>query len=409
MNNITLILICLGLLLILSAFFSAAEMAFSSLNRIKLKNIAASGNKKARLALKLAEHYDSLLSTVLIGNNIVNIASSALCTVLMVGMFGGAGVTVATAIMTIVILLFGEISPKTLAKEAPERIAVAIAPTLRLFMIILTPISYLAILWKKLVIGFFHVKSNRAITEAELLTFVEEARQDGGINEREESMIRRTIEFDELTAGDIFTPRIDIAAVTVTDSAALIEKKFRDTGFSRLPVYQDTIDQITGVVLLKDFFGATKPLADIIKPVLFITKTLKIARLLKLLQERKMHIAVLVDEFGGTVGMVTVEDIVEELVGEIWDEHDNIVEPVLKIADGIYRIQGSVSLVSIQELFPGAVPADDDSRTTTVAGWVLEQAGGVPKEGDTFNLTTALLTVSKVVHHRVVELTVRAL
>ncbi|MDR2808778.1 MAG: hemolysin family protein [Spirochaetaceae bacterium] len=399
----TIALLFLGILIVFSAFFSAAEMAFSTLNRIKLKNMAAGGDKRAIRTLKLAEHYDKLLSTVLIGNNIVNIASSALCTVLLVSLFGSKGASLATIIMTVAILLFGEISPKTLAKESPEQVALFFTPFLQFFVVILSPLNILAGFWRICIIRLFRVKSNRSITEAELLTFVEEARQDGGINENEEQMIRRTIEFDEVTAGDILTPRIDVDALSIKDPPSVIEKKFRDTGFSRLPVYNESIDDIIGVLLLKDFFCIKKPVTDLIKPTIFITKTIKIAKLLVMLQEKKCHLAVVVDEFGGTVGIVTVEDIIEELVGEIWDEHDEIVEPVTKITENHYRIRGSTSLEEIEELFPGILP-DYDYNSTTVGGWVMEQSGGIPKEGDSFQLNTVVLTVSKVVHRRVLEL-----
>jgi CBS domain containing-hemolysin-like protein len=407
------LLVTLFLLLLCSAFFSASETAFSSLNRIKLKNMASQGNKRAILTLKLTENYDKLLSAVLIGNNIVNITSSALATVFFVGFFGNAGVTFATLVMTVLVLFLGEISPKTLAKEAPEQAAMAFAPFLNCLIFILTPINRLLILWKQCIIKLFKIQGNRGVTEAELLTFVEEVRQEGGINQGEEDMIRRTIVFDDLTAQDIYTPRIDVAAVSLSDSTKKIDTKFNDTRYSRLPVYQDSIDNIVGLILLKDFhhevIGRKQPLESIIKPVVFITKSMKLPKLLKTLQEKKSHLAVLVDEFGGTMGIVTIEDILEELVGEIWDEHDEVVEPIIQLEPGVYKVLGNTNLDTLDEFFS----SHDDEHTktdyhrhTTIGNWVIENSGGIPREGDRFQFNRLLITPSKIHRHRVLEVTV---
>jgi CBS domain containing-hemolysin-like protein len=411
------LLVSLVILLGFSAFFSASEMAFSSLNRIKLKNLALR-NRRARLALKLLESYDRLLSSVLIGNNIVNITSSALATVLFVGFFGSKGVSIATLVMTILVLIFGEISPKTLAKESPEFTAIRAAPLMRFFMLIFTPLSYLAAGWKKLIVLVFPAKGSRSVTEDELLTFVEEVRQEGGINKQEEEMIRQVIEFDDLTAAEIFTPRVDIAAVSESDSAESIDLKFAQTGFSRLPVYRDNIDNITGVILLKDFhhevISRGKPPASILKPVIFVTRTIKISRLLRMLQQKRAHMAVLVDEFGGTLGIVTIEDIVEELVGEIWDEHDEVVEPIRKTEGGAFIVLGSVGLRDMFDAIEAAgsalKPEAGSPRGAipgiTVGSWALEKLGGLPRPGDVFESHGLVLRVSKVLRHRVMELTV---
>jgi CBS domain containing-hemolysin-like protein len=413
------LIISLVVLLCFSAFFSACETAFSSLNRIKLKNLAIKGNKRAQLALKILDGYDKFLSTVLIGNNIVNISSSALATVLFMGIFGAKGVSLATFVMTALVLLFGEISPKTLAKESPEHTAMNFAPLLRLFIIILTPVSYLALLWKKFIVTLFPSKADRAVTEDELLTFVGEVREEGGINIREEEMIRQVIEFDDITAGEIFTPRIDVAAISAIDTPDAVERKFYKTGFSRLPVYEDTIDNITGVILLKDFhhaviksgdsntvsFRAGFSLAALQKPVVFITKSIKISKLLQTLQEKQSHMAVLVDEFGGTLGIITIEDIVEELVGEIWDEHDEVVENIKKHADGTVRVLGNTNLSEMFEYFH----IDDEENlisNTTVGSWVMESLGNVPRTGDRFSYQNLDIRVSKKNRNRVMEVVV---
>ncbi|MDR2028701.1 MAG: hemolysin family protein [Treponema sp.] len=403
------IIISLGVLLLCSAFFSSGETAFSSLNRIKLKNLADQGNKRALLALKITENYDKLLSTVLVGNNIVNIASSALATVLFVGLFGSLGISISTLTMTLLVLLFGEISPKTLAKEAPERVAMLFAPLLRFFIIILSPVNYLFSLWKRGILRLFRIKQDRSVTEAELLTFVEEVRQEGGINEQEEKMIRRTIAFDDLTANDVFTPRVDVAAVSLADTGQEIGRKFFETGYSRLPVYRESIDNILGVILFKDFhYGVInqgRSLESIIKPAVFVTKSMKISKLLKTLQERKSHLAVLVDEFGGTVGIITIEDIVEELVGEIWDEHDEVVENIRALGGGGYRVLGNTALKEFFAFF-SIGEGDEKTKATTLGSWVIETLGGLPREGDSFTFRDLVVRVTKTRRHRVLELTV---
>ncbi|AEF85272.1 aminotransferase class-III [Treponema primitia ZAS-2] len=403
------IILTLGVLLCFSAFFSASETAFSSLNRIKLKNLANQGNKRAALALKLAENYDKLLSSVLIGNNIVNIASSALGTVLFVGLLGRAGVPISTLVLTILVLLFGEISPKTMAKEAPESFAMFCAPLLQFFVFLFRPLNRFFSLWKALIIKLFHIKTDRTVTEAELLTFVEEVRQEGGINAQEEDMIRRTIEFDDLTAAEIVTPRVDLAAVDIQDTPERIEAKFYETGFSRLPVYRGSIDSITGVILQKDFhYGVLKQgksLESIMKPAVFVVKSIKISRLLKTLQEKKSQMAILVDEFGGTVGIVTIEDILEELVGEIWDEHDQVVEAITALGGGAYRVLGNTALQDVLDLY--AIGEDQGTNATTVGSWVIETLGGVPKEGESFSFRNLSVQVTKALRHRVLEVVVR--
>jgi CBS domain containing-hemolysin-like protein len=403
------IILALGALLLCSAFFSASETAFSSVNRIKLKNLANSGNRRAALALKLVENYDKLLSTVLIGNNIVNITASALGTVLFVRIFGGIGVSLSTLVITVLVLIFGEISPKTMAKEAPEGFSMVCAPILRLFIYLFLPLNRLLSLWKGFIVKLFRVKGDRSVTEAELLTFVEEVRQEGGINAQEEDMIRRTIEFDDLTAQEIVTPRIDVAAVEMADAPERIERKFYETGFSRLPVYKETLDTITGVLLQKDFhYSVLKqgiPLEKVIKPAVFVAKSIKISRLLKTLQEKQSHIAILVDEYGGTVGIVTIEDILEELVGEIWDEHDHVVEAITDLGHGSYRILGNTALKDVFDLY--SIENDDKTNATTVGSWAIETLGGVPREGDTFTFRNLTVRITRALRHRVLELVIK--
>jgi len=414
------IIAVLVVLLSLSAFFAVCETGFSLVNKIKLKNMAEKTKgriaARARLVLKLLSNYDRILSSILIGNTLVNISSSALATMLFIGLFGAKGVSYATIAMTVAILLFTEITPKTLAKESPERLSLRAAPLLHFFTLFFTPLNYLTGAWKKIIIRLFPVKTNRSVTEDELLTFVGEVRQEGGINRQEEQMIRQVIEFDDITAADIVTPRIDMAAVCENTAIEEIDRIFDSTNFSRLPVYHETIDTISGVILFKDFYCEVvkkgKPLPEIIKPVVFVTKTMKISKLLQILQKKQSHLAILVDEFGSTLGIITIEDIMEELVGEIWDEHDRIVEPIKQNADGSFTVLGSVKFLDMLEHInsgtAGKKSANDMNNVpaVTVCHWILETASAVPRIGDEFAWGELQIKVTKLLRHRVLEVIV---
>ena len=380
--------------IVMSAYFSATETAFSSLNRIRIKNMADKGNKKAKLVLRLSENYDSLLSTILIGNNIVNIASASLATVLFVKLLGDeAGPSVSTLVTTVVVLIFGEVSPKSIAKESPEKFAMFSAPILNVLRIILTPFNFLFGQWKKLLSLIFKSDEDRSITEEELLTIVEEAEEEGGIDEQESELIRSAIEFSELEAVEILTPRIDVTGVSVEDSKEEIAKIFAETGYSRLPIYEESMDHILGIISQKDFHNAVyhtdKEVASIIRPVLFIAKNKKIDKLLKELQQKKSHMAVVMDEFGGTVGIVTLEDILEELVGDIWDEHDEFVQEIEQVAENEYLVLGNANLEKMFELLEKEI----ELEVVTVSGWVMNMLGRIPEKGDTFTYENLQVTV----------------
>lgn len=385
MQSDTISLIIIVLCIIMSAYFSATETAFSSLNRIRIKTMAEKGNKKAILVEKLADNYDSMLSTILIGNNIVNIASASLATVLFVKLLGNeAGPSVSTVVTTIVVLIFGEVSPKSIAKESPEEFAMFSAPMLRLLIVLLTPFNYLFAQWKRLLSMIIKPKDDRSITEEEILIMVEEAAQEGGINEQESTLIRSAIEFSELEAQDIFTPRIDIAGASMEMPMEKIAKLFAETGYSRLPIFEDDLDHIIGIIYHKDFhnkvYRKEEDIRSIIRPALFISKTRKIGELLKELQQKKSHIAVVVDEFGGTIGIVTLEDILEELVGEIWDEHDEVVQDIEKIKDGEYLVLGSANIEKLFDL----LKIEEELEFITVSGWVMHRLDRIPETGDDF-------------------------
>lgn len=379
------LVITILIMVVCSAYFSATETAFSSLSRVRLKNMAEDGNSRAKLAYKLAENYDELISSILVGNNIVNICASSLATVLFMQWFADKGATLSTVVMTIVILICGEVTPKSIAKESPESFAMFSAPIINVLIYVFKPINFMLVGIKKGVNKFFNVSSDRTISESELLTIVEEAEHDGGINENESELIHNVIEFDDLECIDIFTPRVDVCAIPSDMDVEHVTQLFIETGFSRLPVYEETIDRITGIINEKDFHNYVlrtgAPLESIIKPVEFVPPSMKISALLRLLQQNKTHFAVIVDEFGGTEGIITLEDILEELVGEIWDEHDEIVESFKKVSDNVYLVDCSTELYKTFEFFD----IDAEEEASTINGWVIAQLDRIPEKGDSFD------------------------
>ena len=394
--------IAIVVLVIMSAYFSATETAFTSLNRIRVKNMAGEGNKKAKLVMKLSDEYDKLLSAILIGNNIVNIAMTAIATVLFVGIYGAdVGATAATVVITIVVLIFGEITPKNVAKEKPEKFAMFSARIIHFFMILLTPLIVIFSGWKKLISKLFKLDYDNVITEEELITIVEEAETEGGIGEEQSELIQNAIEFNDLDAWDVLTPRVDLVAIDVSTPEKEIAELFRKTGFSRLPVYEDEIDNILGVLNQKDFhneiYGSKKKVSEYIKQVVFVAGTIKISVLLKKMQQVKTHIAVVVDEYGGTEGIVTMEDIIEELVGEIYDEHDiQASQDIIQLRDGSYRVLGSANIDKVLDFFD---EEDDDIDATTVNGFIVSELDNLPRAGDMFTYETA----GKIFHVRVTK------
>ena len=390
-----------------SAFFSASETAFTTLNRIRLKTEAEAGDSRAALVLSIAENYDKMLSTILIGNNIVNIASASLATIVFTHVLGDAGVSVSTAVMTVIVLIFGEISPKNLAKEHPEAFARFSAPFLRLLITILTPINFIFSQWKKLLNKIFKKKSDNRMTQEELKIIVDEAQSEGGIDEEKGELIRSAIEFDDLTADDILTPRVDIVGIDEECPFQEISDIFLKNTYSRLPVYSDSIDNIIGIVHEKDYFSAQKSgisdIKQVMKKVLYISRTVKISDLLRTLQKTKSHMAIVVDEFGGTEGLVTMEDIIEELVGDIWDEHDVVIDYFNQIDDHTYVINCSADLHDLFEEFN--LGDSDEFESASVGGWAMELLGKIPSVGDTFDFKGWHITVTKATSHHATQLT----
>ena len=406
-SQMALDIVVVVVLISFSAYFSATETAFTSANRIRMKNMAGDGNKKAERVLRLLSDYDKLLTTILVGNNIVNIMVASIGTLLFVGLYGDIGATVSTVVVTIVVLIFGEITPKSIAKDTPERFALFSAPFIRLWIWVLTPLNFLFSQWKRLVSRFFKTDDDTKMSHEELLLFMEDVEQDGSIDENEGELLRNALEFRDLTAAEILTHRIDLGAVNIDESHEEIARAFTQSRFSRLLVYRDTIDQIVGVLHQKDFYINGKmtdqPITEIMTEPLFVYQHTKIRDVLKMLQHKKSHVAVVVDDFGGTLGIVTMEDILEELVGEIWDEHDEVEEDFEKLDENTYRVDCSVSLEDFMEFFD--VKLDSDS--VSVGGWVMEQLNRVPIKGDSFTAQNLEITVSGLSAHRVSSVTVR--
>ncbi len=404
--SITQYVIIIAVSVIMSAYFSATETAFSSLNKTRLKTMSEKGDKRSLLTLKLSENYDKLISTILIGNNIVNIATASIGTVMFVGLMGDVGPTVSTAVITIVVLIFGEITPKSIAKDNPEKFAMFSAPFIRVLIWVFTPLNFVFSMWKKLVSKILKVEENTKMSEEELLMLVEEVQQEGSIDDDEGVLIKNAIEFGELSAEDILTHRVDIEAVPITAEKPEIAKIFAETRFSRLPVYEDSIDNIVGVIHLKDFYtedGITKQdIRRIMTPPLYIQQFEKVDDLLKMLQTNKSHIAVVIDEYGGTLGIITMEDILEELVGEIWDEHDEVVEPFLEITDNTFKVDCTVTLDDFCEFFDVEI----DSESVSAGGWAMEQLGKIPEVNDSFEFAHLGITVTETDSHRVTQITV---
>ena len=403
-DSISSILI-LVLLITMSAYFSATETAYSSLNKIKLKSIANKGNKKAKLALELSEKYDSVISTILIGNNIVNIATASLATVLFTKLLGGSGVTVSTIVMTILILIFGEISPKSIAKDIPESFAIVSAPLLNAFCIILKPVNNLFCLWKKVISKVFKIQKHSGITEDEILTIAEEAENEGGINPQQLEIIKSAIELNDQEVIEAFTPRVDMVAIKDSCSKEELLNLFIESGFSRIPVYHDNIDNVIGIINEKDLINIVvnnknEEISSIIKPLNVIQPHMKLSQLLKVLQNNKSHMALIADEYGGTMGIITLEDILEELVGEIWDEHDKVVNDIEKIAEDEYIVRGNANIEKVLEEFD----LEEEYEVNSVNGWVMQQFGKIPKVGESFEYKNLKIVIQKATKRCVLEI-----
>lgn len=388
-------IVAMAALVLFSAYFSATETAFSTLNKTRLKTLAEAGNKRAVLTLALSDNYDKLISTILIGNNVVNIALASIGTMLFVKLYGDIGATISTAVITVVVLIFGEISPKSLAKDFPEKFAMFSAPFINSLIILLTPLNFIFGMWKKLLSKMFKSNDDKKMSQEELLMLVQEVEEEGSIDTDESTLLQNVIEFTNLLAEDILTHRGDVEAVSIDTSKKEIARIFSSTKFSRLPVYEETIDNIVGVIHQKDFYNAgsifTGDIRDILSEPVFVPQSLKVDALLKELQTAKSHIAIVVDEYGGMVGIVTMEDILEELVGEIWDEHDDIIEDFKEITPNTFLVNGLINLEDFNEFFGTEI----EGEGVSFGGWVMEKLDKIPEVNDRFEFDNLEFTVTE--------------
>lgn len=395
------LLIAIILLVLASGFFSSTETAYSCANKIKLRSWASAGDKKAAKVLRLAEeNYDKLITTILVGNNIVNLTAATLSSIFFIKVLNNASYSsvVSTAVITVSVLIFGEITPKFMAKSSPEKFATAYYPIIAFFYYVFYPFNFVFGGWKWLIGKIFRLKSDDVITEEEIMTVVEEAEEDGTLREEETKLIRSVIEFDDVEVGDILVPRVNIVAIDVTTPFDEIKDIFDKEGYSRIPVYRDSIDTIIGTIHEKDFFvsylkGDTK-IDDILQGAFYTTEHVKISFLLKQLQKSKIHIAIVLDEYGGTLGLVTMEDILEELVGEIYDEHDEVINFFKQTGENTFLVDGNAPLSDLFEYFS----LDDEENkfdASTVSGWIIETLGEIPPVGRKFDFLNLTVEVVK--------------
>lgn len=404
-------IIAIVILTLFSGLFSATETAYSSLSKIRLKNMANDGKTEANSVLVILDDFDKFLTSVLIGNNIVNIASATISTLLFsLILKGGKGPTVSTIVITVITLLFGEIAPKSLAKQAPEKFACATVGVVNFFEFVFTPLTIVLKGWTWLVNHFAHIEQDEGDISDELITMVDEAEKDGNLEEHESDLISAAIEFNDLDVKDVLTPRVDIVAVNIASSHEQIEKAFRFNSFSRLPVYENTVDNIVGVIHEKDFYelmyhNNKGPIRRIIKPVIYTSPNTQISTCMKQLQAAKLHMAVVLDEYGGTEGIITLEDIIEELVGEIWDEHDVVEDFYTKVDDYTWMVKGDAEIDDLIDRF-GVEEEDEEFDFITVSGWAIAELHHIPKVNEEFDYKNLHVTITKADQRKVLEVKV---
>lgn len=407
-GSLPIYVLVLIVLIALSAYFSASETAFASYNKMRMKSEAdEKTGKKARRVLELSENYEKLISTILIGNNIVNIVATSIATLLFTHIIKNEAIaaTVSTVVMTLAVLTFGEITPKTVAKRTADKFSKNVVNSLGTLVAVFTPLTWIFNLWQRFVLRFLKADEEVSVTEEEIITVVEEAAEDGEIDEQESELIKNVIKFSDLDVNDILTPRVDMAAVDITWDRERIAAVFAETEFSRLPVYEENIDSIVGILYQKDFYNNSEmPVAKLVKSVKFIFSSMKISRLLRLFQENKCHMVIVNDEYGGTEGLVTLEDVLESLVGEIYDEHDEVIEDIVDISQNgkKFKTLGSTSIDKFWEFFE-LEEIEEDSDITTVSGFAAHNLEKIPDEGDSFEYENLKITITKTDSNRVVE------
>lgn len=401
----------LVILLLFSAFFSAAETAFSSVNLLRIRNMAEDGSHRAKTALHLSGNFDKLLATILIGNNVVNIATSALMTVVATQLFGAKGVAIATGVATLLVLTFGEILPKSFAKENSEQLVLLIAPFMNLLCVLLTPLSFFFIHLRGIFSRGGEGQKTPTITEQELMYMLGTIQEEGVLEAQEKDLVQSALEFDETTVQEVITPRVNMVALDIEDTHKEILDTVLSERYSRLPVYEGTIDNIVGMVHSREILerlikGKEVSLKDMMSEMTFVHRTMKISNLLGQFQREKNHMAVVIDDYGGTLGLVTMEDLLEELVGDIWDEDDEVITECTHLGDNVYQVSGDMN---IEEFFDtiGYAPKDFESDYNTMNGWALEQLEHIPHVGESFEYHMLTVTVEEMDDQRITRLRVQ--
>ncbi len=398
--------IWIAVLMILTAYFSATQAAFLALNKARLKSLAEKGNRRAERAMTLADDEDRVLSATLTGHvlSLLALAGTAAC--LNLAWFPVGTAAWILAVLAAVTVLIAEVLPRSLADAYAERYVLALGGWIRATCVLLTPLTALEALWTRLARKIFRADEDHRMTQDELLMLVEEVEQEGNIGEDESNLLRSAIEFTDLDAEDILTHRVDLEALPVTSTKEEIARCFTESRYSRILLYGEDIDDIVGVLHLKDFYSgmsvSDSPVESLMAVPLFVPKSVKISDLLKQLQKHKTHMAVVIDEYGGTLGIVTMEDILEELVGEIWDEHDEVEESFHKVSENRYRVSADESTSDLFELFG----MEAETESATIGGWVMDELERIPEVGDSFSFEDLVITVTAAEDHRVLEVEV---
>ncbi len=384
------------LMMVLSALFSGTETAYSSVNKLRLKNYEAQGNKKAAMALKLANRFDDVLTAVLIGNNIVNIATSSVSTVIFISLIGKNGAVLSTVVITVLVLVFCEVLPKSYAKKNAEKIALAFAAPLSVLVTILRPFVWVL---NKLSSAFSGREEAPGVTEDELKYMIDEIEEQGVIEEQESELVKSALEFDEITVNEILIPRVKVIGVELNASIDEIKELFSSELYSRLPVYEKSLDNIIGIITNKAFFKmlveGKSDIRAILQDVPHIADTKFISEAMRDMQRSKVHLAVVTDQYGGTKGIITLEDIIEELVGEIYDEDDEIISNITMLSQNKYEVAGDMSINDMLEI----LGLDEDliqTEYTSVGGWVTDVMEHIPESGETVESGVFRLTASEV-------------
>ena len=406
--------VVIGLLVLLSAFFSATETAFSFVNRIRVQHSVENGDKNAEKVLYVIEHFDNALTAILICNNIVNLGCSSIATVLCLRLFGDVGSAIATGATTLLILTFGEVIPKCLAKEHCDDFSAKTAGLLKFITIVLTPLVFIFMKLRSLALKIAGKSEDApSLTENELKYIVESIEEEGVLEESESEMVRSALDFDETTAEEILTPRVDVVFINIEDSQQKIKDIIIENRYSRIPVYEETIDNIVGILHTRDYLecladGKAPELKEIIQPPFFVFKSQQLSKILSNFKRTRNHIAIVTDEYGGTLGIVTMEDLLEEIVGDIWDEDEEIEHTYYKIGKDEFLVNGDIELDDMLALFnidEGALESD----SITVGGFILEHAGTIPKKRESIEADGFRFTVMEVENQRIMRVVVKKL